>query len=76
MLLTSKAFCEGARALSYWAGMHLDISQKHPDPAKRQESDDLVALMTPILKGYLTDMGFEVDLRRNKWYSGARFGGP
>ena len=61
MLLTSKAFCEGARALSYWAGMHLDISTKHPDAAKRQESDDLVALMTPILKAYLTDMGFEVS---------------
>ncbi|MEM7617957.1 MAG: acyl-CoA dehydrogenase C-terminal domain-containing protein [Pseudomonadota bacterium] len=61
MLLTSKAFCEGARALSYWAGMHLDISMKHPDPQKRQESDDLVALMTPILKAYLTDMGFEVS---------------
>lgn len=61
MLLTSKAFCEGARALSYWAGMHLDISQKHPDPQRRQESDDLVALMTPILKAYLTDMGFEVS---------------
>ncbi len=61
MLLTSKAFCEGARALSYWAGMHLDISLKHPDAATRQESDDLVALLTPILKGYLTDMGFEVS---------------
>ncbi|MEM8833135.1 MAG: acyl-CoA dehydrogenase C-terminal domain-containing protein [Pseudomonadota bacterium] len=61
MLLTSKAFCEGARALSYWVGMHLDMSMKHPDQAQRQESDDLVALMTPILKGYLTDMGFEVS---------------
>jgi len=61
MLLTSKAFCEGGRALAYWAGMHLDIATKHPDPAKRQESDDLVALMTPILKAYLTDMGFEVS---------------
>lgn len=60
MLLTSKAFCEGARALSYWVGLNLDIAEKHPDPAKRQEADDLVALLTPIVKAYQTDMGFEV----------------
>ena len=60
MLLTSKAFCEGARALSYWVGMNLDIAEKHPDPIKRQESDDLVALLTPVIKAYQTDMGFDV----------------
>lgn len=61
MLLTSKAFCEGSRALSYWVGMNLDISMNHPDLQTRQEADDLVALMTPILKAYQTDMGFEVS---------------
>ena len=61
MLLTSKAFCEGARALSYWVGMHLDKSLKEKDDAKRQEADDLVALLTPIIKAYQTDMGFEVS---------------
>lgn len=60
MLLTSKAFCEGARALSYWVGLNLDIAEKHPDVAKRQEADDLVALLTPIVKAYQTDMGFDV----------------
>ncbi|MBL8637840.1 MAG: acyl-CoA dehydrogenase C-terminal domain-containing protein [Alphaproteobacteria bacterium] len=60
MLLTSKAFCEGARALSFWIGMNLDISHAHPDAKLRQEADDLVALMTPILKAYQTDMGFDV----------------
>jgi alkylation response protein AidB-like acyl-CoA dehydrogenase len=60
MLLTSKAFCEGARALSYWTGYHLDVAEKHPDPQVRKDADDLVALMTPILKAYQTDMGFEV----------------
>lgn len=57
MLLTGKAFTEGARAMAYWAAMHHDIAKKHPDPEKRQEADDLMALMTPILKAYLTDMG-------------------
>jgi alkylation response protein AidB-like acyl-CoA dehydrogenase len=60
MLLTCKAFCEGSRAMAYWVGMALDVSLKHPDADKRQEADDLVALMTPILKAYQTDMGFEV----------------
>ncbi|MCB1783774.1 MAG: acyl-CoA dehydrogenase C-terminal domain-containing protein [Alphaproteobacteria bacterium] len=60
MLLTGKAFLEGARALSYWTGMNLDIAEKHPDADKRKEADDLVALLTPILKAYQTDMGTEV----------------
>ncbi len=60
MLLRSKAFCEGSRAMSYWIGMTLDISEHHPDPEKREEAEDLVALMTPILKAYQTDMGFEI----------------
>lgn len=57
MLLTGKAFTEGARALAYWSAKYLDISHKHEDAEQRQEADDLVALMTPILKAYFTDMG-------------------
>lgn len=60
MLLTSKSFTEGARALSYWVGYNLDLAHKHPDENVRQEADDLVALLTPIIKAYQTDMGFEV----------------
>jgi alkylation response protein AidB-like acyl-CoA dehydrogenase len=60
MLMTCKAFTEGARALSYWIGMVQDRAEKHPDPAIREEADDLVALMTPIIKAYQTDMGFDV----------------
>jgi hypothetical protein len=57
MLLTGKAFTEGARAMAYWSAMALDESLKQPDPEKRQEADDLIALLTPILKAYFTDMG-------------------
>ncbi|MCB1562557.1 MAG: acyl-CoA dehydrogenase C-terminal domain-containing protein [Alphaproteobacteria bacterium] len=60
MLLTGKAFTEGARALSYWVGMSLDIAQHHEDEATRKEAEDLVALLTPIVKAYQTDMGSEV----------------
>jgi alkylation response protein AidB-like acyl-CoA dehydrogenase len=58
-LLTVKAFTEGARALAAWVSLHIDIAEKHPDPAERQAADDLVALMTPIVKAFLTDGGSE-----------------
>jgi alkylation response protein AidB-like acyl-CoA dehydrogenase len=70
MLLTSKAVTEGGRALSYWVGMMLDISEKHPDPVKRQEADDLVALLTPIVKAYLTDIGSDVANLAVQTYGG------
>jgi len=57
MLLIGKAFTEGARALSYWCAMMQDISHKHTDQKERQAADDLVSLLTPILKSYQTDMG-------------------
>ncbi len=70
MLLKSKAVTEGGRALAYLTGMNLDISHKHPDPAKRQEADDLVALLTPIVKAYLTDMGTEIGNECMQVYGG------
>jgi alkylation response protein AidB-like acyl-CoA dehydrogenase len=60
MLLISKAVTEGCRAMSLWVGMALDKSEKHSDQAVREEAEDLVALMTPIIKAYQTDMGFEI----------------
>ncbi|MEQ8964323.1 MAG: acyl-CoA dehydrogenase C-terminal domain-containing protein [Azospirillaceae bacterium] len=58
-LLRMKAFNEGARALAYWVGYSIDVYTKHPDPAVREEAHDLVSLMTPVIKSYLTDVGFE-----------------
>lgn len=59
-LLTMKSYTEGCRALALWIGLALDISRKHPDEEKRKEADDLVQLMTPIVKSFLTDKGSEV----------------
>jgi hypothetical protein len=59
MLLTMKAYTEGERALAYWVGKLIDIEERHPDPEKRAEATDLVALMTPIIKAFLTDTGYE-----------------
>jgi alkylation response protein AidB-like acyl-CoA dehydrogenase len=60
MLLTMKGYVEGGRALAYWVGTLIDVEEKHPDADARQEAGDLVALMTPIIKAFLTDTGFEV----------------
>ena len=73
MLLRSKAFCEGARALSYWVGLMLDKAEKHPDEAVRQEADELVALMTPIVKAYLTDMGTDITNEAVQVHGGAGY---
>lgn len=70
MLMMSKAITEGGRALSYWVGMELDISLKHADEKERQRADDLVALLTPILKAYQTDMGSEVANMTVQIYGG------
>jgi alkylation response protein AidB-like acyl-CoA dehydrogenase len=57
MLLTMRASSEGGRALAYWIGMALDLAKRHPDQETRQTADDLIALLTPIIKAYLTDQG-------------------
>ena len=59
MLLEARSMTEAGRALAYWVGMELDRAEKHPDPAVRQEADDLVALLTPIVKSALSDLGSE-----------------
>jgi len=58
-LLTVKAFTEGARALGLWVSLQLDIEQHSTDPKEREAANDLLALMTPIVKAYFTDAGFE-----------------
>jgi hypothetical protein len=57
MLLTMRAVIEGARALASWAGVASDVATRHPDPQARQDADDLLALMTPVIKAYFTDQG-------------------
>ena len=59
MLLTIKAFNEAARALALWCGLQIDLARSHPDAAIRRQSANLMALLTPVLKAYNTDRGFE-----------------
>jgi alkylation response protein AidB-like acyl-CoA dehydrogenase len=60
MLMTQKAYVEGMRALAYWVGMLIDVEGRHPDAGRREEAADLVALMTPVIKAFCTDVGFEI----------------
>jgi hypothetical protein len=53
-----KAFTEGARAMMMWTALHSDIAHRHPDAKTREAADDLVQLLTPIVKSTLTDGGF------------------
>ena len=57
MLMDTRAFVEGARALTFWAGLQEDMSHKAPDDATKQKSSDFMALLTPVIKAYLTDKG-------------------
>ncbi len=60
MLLTQRAYVEGNRALAAWVASELDHSNRNPDAKRRKEASDLVKLMTPIIKAFMTDTGSEV----------------
>ena len=59
MLLDTRAFTEGARALFGWVRTQVDVLEKHPDAATREAAEDLVALFIPVVKAFLTDAGSE-----------------
>jgi alkylation response protein AidB-like acyl-CoA dehydrogenase len=70
MLMEAKAFNEGARALILWGAMQVDISRKAQTEEQRQAADDLVSLLTPVIKGYLTDKGFETAVNAQQVFGG------
>ncbi|MFT5391731.1 MAG: alkylation response protein AidB-like acyl-CoA dehydrogenase [Gammaproteobacteria bacterium] len=59
MLLTTRAYTEGSRALASWVAMKIDVAHKHPDASERRRADDAVQLLTPVLKAFFTDIGSE-----------------
>ncbi|TAM09569.1 MAG: acyl-CoA dehydrogenase [Nevskiaceae bacterium] len=59
MLLTQKAYVEAARAFTYWTGLNIDIEHSAADETDRKDAGDLVALLTPVVKGFITDNGYE-----------------
>lgn len=60
MLLTMRAYTEGCRALSVWIAQQLDIATHAENPEESRQADELVALLTPVVKAFFTDAAFEV----------------
>jgi alkylation response protein AidB-like acyl-CoA dehydrogenase len=60
MLLTMRAFTEGARALTAWAALEIDHAENDPDRERAMAGDDLASLLTPVIKAFQTDLGFEM----------------
>ncbi len=58
MLLTAKAYAEGGRALMCFSSMLLEKEHNHPDEKVRKDSGELLAMLTPIVKAFLTDNGW------------------
>lgn len=70
MLLTMKALNEGGRAFSTYVAMQLDIAKFSEDDTARQRADELVALLTPVAKAFLTDMGLETTIHGQQVFGG------
>jgi acyl-CoA dehydrogenase len=73
MLMNMKAFNEGARALAAWTGLRIDIAHKDPDEKTREAADDVVGLLTPVVKAFFTDIGFMNTVSAQQCYGGHGF---
>ncbi|KXU90678.1 acyl-CoA dehydrogenase [Caballeronia megalochromosomata] len=73
MLLTQKAYAEAGRAFTYWAALNIDKELSHEDESVRREAADFVALLTPVIKAFLTDNAFEGTNMAMQIYGGHGF---
>jgi alkylation response protein AidB-like acyl-CoA dehydrogenase len=69
-LMTIKAWTEGGRAFTLWTALQSDIAHRASDEKERQAADDILGLMTPILKGVLTDKGFDHAVMAQQVFGG------
>ena len=69
-LLAIRAFNEAARALVLWTALKSDVAHRSDDDGERQSADDHMGLMTPVIKGVLTDMGFDNTVRAQQMFGG------
>ena len=59
MLMDAKTFTEGMRALCLWGALLVDLSHSALTEDERQAADDVISLLTPVIKGYGTDRGYQ-----------------
>lgn len=69
-LLTIRAFNEAARALVIWAALNSDVAHRSSDPSEVEAASDLLGLLTPVLKGVLTDLGFDNTVKAQQVLGG------
>jgi alkylation response protein AidB-like acyl-CoA dehydrogenase len=70
MLMDAKAFNEGMRCLALWGGLQVELAHAAPTEEERQMADDLISLITPVIKGYGTDVGFETTVNMQQIWGG------
>ncbi len=70
MLLTQKAWAEGSRAFAYWTALQADVALAHPDAEARKDAEDMLALLTPVVKAFLTDNGYAATNLAMQVYGG------
>ena len=73
MLLTAKAYAEGGRALAIYCAVLLEKAHYHPDEQVRKDSDEMLSLLTPITKAFLTDNGFQSAVMCQQVFGGHGF---
>ena len=69
-LMTIKSFNEAARALVMWTALASDLHHRSPDEKTRQAADDHMGLLTPVIKGVLTDQGFANTVMAQQMFGG------
>ena len=69
-LLTIRAFNEAARALLIWTGLKADVAHRSADEKERQSAEDHMGLLTPVIKGVLTDTGFANTVLAQQMFGG------
>ncbi len=70
MLMDAKAFTEGMRALCLWGALLVDLTHKAQTEEERAEADAMIGLLTPVIKGYGTDKGYEVATNMQQVFGG------
>jgi len=70
MLLEIRAFNEAARALILWTSLQADVAHRSPDAKARQVADDFLGLLTPVIKGVFTDLGFQNAVKAQQVFGG------
>ena len=70
MLMEAKALTEGLRALCLWGALQADLEHAAPSEEERQLAGDLLGLLTPVIKGYGTDKGYDIATNAQQVYGG------